>query len=321
MIYLLCAILMAVGLFIGLKRPGRQIERIKRKTQIGLDTQDSSVIEQFKNYSDALPRISQMLGNRFTNLKMMGVGGMGMVLTGIDKTNHKVAIKTILPDLMNDPQTVKLFFTECEAIKKMNHPNIVKIIEVGQNNNFYYYVMEHLEGETLKKRLAKDPKLTLKEVISIGCHVSRALQHCHDNHVVHRDIKPSNVFLTDKHGAKIIDFGIVKELTGDSSILQGTTRIGSPDYAPPEQLQGEPISGKSDVYALGTVIYEMVAGKLPYKQTDLMTKMFDPPTPLKEVNPEFPEELSAMIDRCISIDPSLRPKIHEVWAVLRKFLR
>jgi eukaryotic-like serine/threonine-protein kinase len=270
------------------------------------------------NLNDLIKKIISVLGNEYSSFIPLDRGGMGFLVVAVEKeTKRKVVIKTILPDLNQNQRALKLFFDESAAIKKMNHPNIVKILDVGQKPDLYYYIMEYLEGETLQKKIDREKKIPVAETVKIGTQIARALQHCHDNYIVHRDIKPSNIFLCTNGSAKIIDFGIVKVISGDTAFSAGTTKIGSPDFASPEQLQGKPISGKCDVYSLGTCLYYMLSGKMPYKTADMLAKILEQPKNLKEFCPDLSAELVKIIHGAIELDPAQRITSMELWKRLR----
>ncbi|MBN2143200.1 MAG: serine/threonine protein kinase [Candidatus Aureabacteria bacterium] len=268
-----------------------------------------------ETYSNFRETMFSTISVKFNNIQVIASGGMGIIVSGMEKkTGRKVAIKTISPRLHQDPKAIKFFFQECQAIQKMNHPNIVRIYE-SANEGFLYYVMEFLEGEVLENMLVRTGILPTRQILKVGTQVARALQHCHSNGIVHRDIKPSNIFITTKDVAKIIDFGVVKMLNSD--IKEGRGAIGSPHYASPEQLQGGAVTGKSDIYALGICLYKMASAQFPYPTPDLETKIFQPPKNLTDFNPNLPAELIQIIADCMKLDPSERSDASSLWARLR----
>ncbi|EKD27635.1 MAG: hypothetical protein ACD_79C00650G0012 [uncultured bacterium] len=321
---IITVILLVISIFMIISLRKKKVDTDATKVKIGITTKTpfdstSSEIIALDSVlkSNLQEKLNEVLESQYADITPISAGGMGVIYSAFDKTNkRKVAIKTVLPELKSDPRAVKLFFDECNAIKKMNHPNVVRILDVSNNEELYYYVMEALEGENLKKMVRNKGKLSYDLVIKIGTQVSRALQHCHDNRVIHRDIKPSNIFFTDKGVAKIIDFGIVKLLTNDTAVNLGTTKIGSPEFASPEQLQGQPISGKSDVYSLGICLYYVASGKMPFT-SGIVSQMFDKPRDIKEFCPDMPQDLEKVIYDCIQLNPAERPRAHEIWARLR----
>jgi len=297
------------------------INKGKKKKKIKpLPGSTQSEILKLKELSyTTLPEdLDSALSDQYKNIETISAGGMGVIASAIDRKNErKVAIKTVLPELGSNQKAIALFYSECEAIKKMNHPNIVRVYAVGDNNGLYYYIMEYLEGINLDKKIMKEKKVSITETIRIGTQIARALQHCHSNQIIHRDIKPSNIFITTKDTAKIIDFGIVKLFSGDTALKMNSTKIGTPEYAPPEQLQGQPISGKSDVYALGVCMYQMLSGKMPFKNAGVMSRMFDKPRDIKEFRKDIPENLIEVINTCLELDPTLRYTANELWTKLK----
>ncbi len=268
-----------------------------------------------QTYIDFKELMFSTLSLKYENIKVIASGGMGIIVTAIDKKDKKkVAIKTISPKLHKHPKAIKFFFQECQAIQKMNHPNIVRIYD-SADEGFLYYVMEFLEGETLEEKINREGVLPVSQIVRIGTQVARALQHCHSNGIVHRDIKPSNIFITKNDICKIIDFGVVKMLDAET---HETGAIGSPHYAAPEQLQAGKISGKSDVYSLGVCLYKMASGQYPYSVNDLVTKVFEKPKNLKDICPSVSDELIEIINECIAIDPSQRCEATKLWAKLKK---
>jgi tRNA A-37 threonylcarbamoyl transferase component Bud32 len=266
-------------------------------------------------YSNFREQMFQTLSSKYDDIQVIAAGGMGIIVSALDKyTGQKVAIKTIAPKLHKNPKAIKFFFQECEAIQKMNHPNILRIYE-SSDEGFLYYVMEFLEGETLEELMTREGILPVKRIVRIGTQVARALQHCHSNGIVHRDIKPSNIFITKNNNVcKIIDFGVVKML---DSQTHETGAIGSPNYAAPEQLQVGTISGKSDIYALGVCLFKMSSGQYPYDASDLSTKIVEKPKDLKQMNPSIPAELVEIINGCIAMDPKERLDANRLWTRLR----
>ncbi len=306
-IYIAGPVFLLILIVIVLRRP-------KKSARPTLTIAHSDVVPVMQ-YSEQCKKLAESLAGKYKDVQLMAAGGMGIIALATQvETEKKVAIKTILPNLQQDKQALTLFMKECDAIKKLNHPNIIKILEVGESG-FLYYVMEYLEGENLKQRM-KRGSIPLPEVLGIGAEMAKAIGHCHDNRIIHRDVKPSNIFLCSSGAIKLIDFGIVK-MIGDTALSLGTTRIGSPDFASPEQLQGGKISGKSDVYSLGVCLFYVLTGKLPYKVSDYLTKMFDSPLSLKELRPNLPSPLIAILNQAIDADPAKRCTSMDLWKALR----
>lgn len=267
-------------------------------------------------YLDLLRKMISSLSHQYKDIEIIEEGGMGVIASAFDKERgRKVAIKTILPQLKDDTSIVNLFLQECQVIQAMNHPNVVRLFEVGKSDFLYYYVMDFLEGETLQELIDKEEKLSLDLAMNFGAQIARALQHIHSNGLVHRDIKPSNVFITPKNVAKVIDFGIARLLNAEQDYTYGS--VGSPIYASPEQIRGEDVTGKSDIYSLAVCLFYMFTGEYPFNSTDLLEKMFEPPKDVRTLNPEVPENLAHSINLCLNQDPKKRLPAHELWARLR----
>lgn len=269
-----------------------------------------------KKYSDLQDKLENILSKNYKNIEVIAEGGMGVIAKAYDKERQRfVAIKTILPDLQQDVHVIELFLQECQVIQSLNHPNMVRIFEVGQNENIYYCIMDFLEGETLDDLIERKKILPVEQVLEVGTHVARALQHIHLNGLIHRDIKPSNIFITKDKIVKIVDFGVAKLLKTQGN--QHYSHVGSPLYASPEQIQGEEVAGKSDVYSFGLCLFYMLSGQHPFSTTDILAKMFEIPKNLKSLNKEVPEALANLIHYCLNVDPKARLSAHELWVRLR----
>ncbi len=293
----------------------------KKKSSFGLGEGPVTTLELKKDdklrrtYSNFKEVLFETLSVKYDQIDVIASGGMGIIVSAYDKVNgRKVAIKTISPKLHQDPKAIKFFFQECQSIQKMNHPNIIRIYE-SANEGFLYYTMEFLQGETLEKAMHRSGILPLEQIVRVGTQIARALQHCHTNGIVHRDIKPSNIFITEKNVCKILDFGVVKLLNSE---IKETGAIGSPNYPSPEQLQGGRITGKSDIYALGVCLFKMASTQFPYSVSDLVSKIFEAPKNLKQLNPNLSDELVEIIYDCIKLDPNDRCDATVLWSRLRR---
>jgi len=311
-IILLSFILISLGILIGhfanlFRKP------VYKPKQKGFSESGSKLKDK---YLDLLKKMIESLPHHYKDIEIIEEGGMGVIASAFDKERErKVAIKTILPELQGDAAVVQLFLQECQVIQAMNHPNVVRIFEVGKTEYLYYYVMDFLEGETLQDMMHKEKKLDIDQVVAIGAQVARALQHIHSNGLIHRDIKPSNIFITKTGVAKIIDFGIAKLLSAKTDYTYGS--VGSPVYASPEQIRGEEVTGKSDIYSLGVCLFYMFSGEHPFNSSDLIAKMFEEPKSLLDLSPEVPASLAHSINQCLNLDSTKRIPAHEIWARLR----
>src|SRR6202034_3296753 len=262
----------------------------------------------------------------------LGAGGMGEVYRAKDtRLDRTVAIKVLASHLTSSPELKQRMEREARAISSLNHPNICHLYDVGAQDGTEYLVMELLEGETLSQRLAKGP-LPISEVLRIGIGVAEALEAAHRQAIVHRDLKPGNVMLT-KSGAKLMDFGLakstaaglggavtsapllsaVKTMSGASPMSPLTTAgaiIGTIQYMSPEQIEGKEADGRSDLFALGAVLYEMVTGGRPFggkSQISVASAILEKdPEPISTMQPLTPAALEYIIHSCLAKNPEDR---------------
>jgi predicted transcriptional regulator YheO len=252
----------------------------------------------------------------------IGAGGMGEVFRARDtRLDRTVAIKVLPPELNADPERRARFEREARAISRLTHPNICTLHDIGRDGEMMFLVMEHLDGETLARRLEKGP-LPLEEVLRVGTEIAAALDAAHRQGVVHRDLKPANLMLT-RSGAKLLDFGLAKQrraeplVTGTTSTptndvratAQGTL-LGTVPYMAPEQLEGKDADARSDIWALGCVIYEMASGRRTFagtSQASLIGAIMNAePAPLSAVQPLAPVALDRLVRTCLAKDPDER---------------
>ena len=206
----------------------------------------------------------QILGNRYELLEKIGGGGMALVYKARCRLlNRYVAIKILRSEFMGDEEFVKRFLIEAQSAASLSHPNIVPIYDVGHEENIHYIVMEYINGITLKEYIMKNGALQWRDAVDISIQICSAIEHAHRNHIIHRDIKPHNILLTNEGVAKVTDFGIAHAVSSSTITMVGST-IGSVHYFSPEQARGGYVDGKSDLYSLGIVLYEMVTGRLPF---------------------------------------------------------
>lgn len=206
----------------------------------------------------------KILGNRYVLLEKVGEGGMALVYKArCQLLNRYVAVKILRPEFIADEEFIKKFKRESMASASLSHPNIVGIYDVGEEDDIYYIVMEYVHGKTLKEYIREKGKLDPMEAISIAKQISYALEHAHKNGVVHRDIKPQNIMITDDKIIKVTDFGIAR--ASSTVTMTNTGKVmGSVHYFSPEQARGGFSDHRTDIYSLGVVMYEMIAGRLPY---------------------------------------------------------
>jgi len=258
----------------------------------------------------------------------LGRGAMGIVYKGVDPTIHRtVAIKTLRLSEFEEGELAEIkrrFFREAESAGLLNHPNIVSIYDAGDEHDLAYIAMEYIEGEDLVKFTRRENQLPLREVLQIIAQVADALDYAHGKEVVHRDIKPANIMRLMETGVvKVTDFGIAR-ITSSSKTKTGVV-LGTPSYMSPEQVSGRKIDGRSDIFSLGVVLFEMLTARKPFVSEDITSLMFqiskEPHPSVKEINPKIPPVLEKIIDRALSKDVEQRyQKAGLMAAHLRKLV-
>ena len=209
-------------------------------------------------------KIGQIVKERYEILEILGEGGMAFVYKARDMQLERfVAIKTLKPNYVNQETFVDRFKREAKTAANLNHPNIVQIFDWGIEDE-PYFVMEHIEGNTLTSIISKNRTISLSDILFIGAQVSSGLHAAHQKGLVHRDIKPGNIMITPDGKVKVTDFGIVSLQNEESDITKTGSILGTASYISPEQAQGKPVSIESDLYSLGTVLYELITGKAPF---------------------------------------------------------
>ena len=209
-------------------------------------------------------KIGQVVKDRYKILEVLGEGGMAFVYKAKDTQLERfVAIKTLKPNYVNQEAFVERFKREAKTAANLNHPNIVQIFDWGIEEE-PFFVMEYIEGSTLTSIISKNKTISLSDILFIGAQVSNGLHAAHQKGLVHRDIKPGNIMITPDGKVKVTDFGIVSLQNEESDITKTGSILGTASYISPEQAQGKPVSIESDLYSLGTVIYELIAGKPPF---------------------------------------------------------
>ena len=236
---------------------------------------------------------------------------MGTVYKAVDPLIERtVAIKTINLNLSKYERAEfeERFYREAKSAGRLSHSNIVTIYDVGETDDIAYIAMEYLEGESLREVLDSGVVLPLDRISKIAARIASALHYAHENHVVHRDIKPANIMITSNRDVKIMDFGIAQIPTGSRTQL-GTV-LGSPKYMAPEQVAGQPTDGKTDIFALGVVLYEMLTGTTPFNGDNLSAIMYkilhEEPAPPSTLNPRVPAVFDQIVSRALAKRPEDR---------------
>jgi len=249
---------------------------------------------------------------RYEIIKELGSGAMGKVFLGKDpRINRDVAIKTLRYEEIDAEQLAEVksrFFREAEAAGKLSHSNIVTIYDVGEDYEIAYMAMELLDGNDLTMYCHKENLLPLPEVIRVATSVAAALDYAHISGVVHRDIKPANIMMLHNREIKVTDFGIARVMATSST--QTGMVLGTPSYMSPEQIAGQKVDGRSDLYSLGVVLYELLSGSKPFAADNFATLMYSitsgTQVPLKEIIPDIPEKVAAIVEKLLAKDPAGR---------------
>jgi serine/threonine-protein kinase len=261
--------------------------------------------------------VGQVVADRYHVIKKLGEGGMGQVyLAEHVKMGRRSAIKVMNPSMVHDPDAVARFNREASNASRITHPNVCAIYDFGETpDGLIYLAMEFIEGEPLTDLLERDGALPVPRAVGIFTQVADALQAAHDLGIVHRDLKPDNIMLAQKKGGdqvKVVDFGIAKAVGGDESGQKVTKTglvVGTPEFMSPEQLSGDKLDGRSDLYSLALVFYQMLAGKLPFDATTVQETMIkrltDEPTKLAVSRPDlsFPAGLQPVLDTALTRNP------------------
>jgi serine/threonine-protein kinase len=246
------------------------------------------------------------LGGRYRLESRIGSGGMSTVYRAHDETLERwVAVKLMNREIATESDQLERFRREAKAVAKLSHPNIVHVIDAGEDDGRPYIVFEYIEGETLKDRIRRLGRLPIPDAVAYCVEIARALGAAHSSHVVHRDVKPQNVLLDHEGTAKVTDFGIARTLEEDGLTDDGRV-LGTTDYVSPEQALGQPVTGQSDLYSLGIALYEMLTGELPFSgETQVAVAMKHVREPLPDVRrlrPEVSATLATVVETATAKD-------------------
>ncbi|HRI07029.1 MAG TPA: serine/threonine-protein kinase, partial [Nannocystaceae bacterium] len=265
------------------------------------------------------PLIGTVFAGRYKIERRLGRGGMGVVYRAFQSdANRKVVLKVLAPDWIGDPEALARFEREARGLSALQHPNIVAIHDYGSFDGRAYIVMEYVAGETLERYVRRKGKLTLAEFVPIAAQVLKGLGEAHSRGIIHRDIKPANIMLCERQGranyVKILDFGLAKLVSGSSDITKQNV-MGTPTCLSPEQIKGEKLDQRVDVYAVGILFYFMLAGRAPFGgESDasiLYKHVHEKPEPLVNHLPEshqVPDGVLDLIGRCLEKTPGRRPR-------------
>ena len=246
-----------------------------------------------------------VLGDRYRIEELIGFGGMGAVYRATDlELDRVMALKVIRPHLADDPNVLQRFKQEIILAREVTHRNVVRIFDIGQADDTRYISMEFIEGKDLQGLLKERGALPAEEVAEIIEQVCLALDAAHQQGVVHRDLKPANIMLEPDGRVVVMDFGIARSLEV-SGMTQTGSMLGTPDYMSPEQVKGEQVDSRSDLFALGIILYQLLTGELPYKGETPMAAMYTRTqkraTPIRDLDPSLPGFLGDVVGRCLEI--------------------
>ena len=254
-----------------------------------------------------------IINERYELVKRIGRGGMADVFVGNDRLlDRQVAIKMLFPEFAVDPNFVERFRREAQAAANLNHPNIVNVFDWGKHASTYFIAMEYVDGRTLADILRSNGHLTSKQAAEIASEVAAALGFAHAAGLVHRDIKPANILIGTNGSVKVADFGIARALNAptESNLTQAGAVMGTATYFSPEQAQGAQPDPRSDLYSLGVVMYEMIAGRPPFTGDNPVSiayqQVHDYPTPLNQLVADVPRPFEAIVAKLLSKDPAVR---------------
>jgi serine/threonine protein kinase len=259
-----------------------------------------------------LPSLQAALGSRYRLSGELGHGGMATVYLAEDSdTGHPVALKVLRRELTAILGATR-FQREIEILTRLRHPRIVPVLDSGDAGDRLYYVMPYISGQSLRDKLAREGPLPLTEVMTLASDIATAVDYAHENGVLHRDIKPENVLL-EAGRALMCDFGVARaiEVAGSESFSSAGLVVGTPAYMSPEQATGGEVDPRSDVYAFGCVLYEVLAGEPPFTgptaQAIIARQLGGSPFPLATVRPDLPPGVQSAVFRALAMEPGDRP--------------
>lgn len=268
--------------------------------------------------------VGTMIAGRYEVIEKIGTGGMADVYRAKDhRLNRFVAVKILKNEYSEDMKFVAKFRQEAQAIACLSHPNIVGVYDVGEEDEMHFFVMEFVDGITLKKYIERNGKLSVREAVGISLQIANGLEAAHANHIIHRDIKPQNILISKDGTAKVSDFGIAKAASSNTITANA---MGSVHYISPEQARGGFSDEKSDIYSLGVTIYEMLSGTLPFTGESAvaiaLAHIQEDATPLDAIDATIPHGLSNIVAKCMQKKTELRyPTVADLIADMKMFLQ
>jgi eukaryotic-like serine/threonine-protein kinase len=266
--------------------------------------------------------IGELIGGRYEVEDLVGTGGMSSVYRARDTVLERhVALKILHQHFTSDPEYVERFRREARAIARLNHPNIVTVIDRGELDSHQFIVFEHVAGENLKDFVRRRGPLAVHDALALTSQIARGLAFAHEHGVVHRDVKPQNVLLDEGGTAKVTDFGIARSIEPAEGLTETGTLLGTSEYISPEQAAGRKVDARSDQYSLGVVLYELLTGETPYSGDNFMAvamkHMRDPVPSVRDRRPDVPASVEAIVTRAMAKRPEDRfPSTEEMLAAL-----
>jgi eukaryotic-like serine/threonine-protein kinase len=264
--------------------------------------------------------VGETVAERYELEELVGHGGMSSVYRAHDSLLERyVALKVLHEQYSKDDDFVERFKREARSVAQLQHPNIVTVIDRGEQDGRQYIVFEYIEGENLKEFVVRKGRLQVREALEIAIEVARALGFAHEHGLVHRDVKPQNVLLNGDGRAKVTDFGIARSLDVEQGVTQTGTVLGTSNYIAPEQASGKRVDQHSDVYSLGVVLYEMLTGDVPFPGESFVAVALkhvnEPPPSVLDGRGDIPLRVAEAVDRALEKDPERRFPTMEAFAV------
>ncbi len=257
------------------------------------------------------------IGSRYRVIRRLGEGGMGAVYLVRDNAlDRDIALKLIRPSLASNTQLLERFKREIQLSSEITHPNVLRVYDLGESDSIRFLTMQFVRGEDLSGIIVRERKMPLERLVRIFRQICLGLAAAHDAGVLHRDLKPQNIMVGEDDHVYVMDFGIAKAID-QTGMTQTGAMMGTPSYMSPEQVKGQTLDIRSDIYSLGVILYEMVTGRRPFdggSVYEVMVRRINaPPPPARDINPDLPDYLRRILDRCLEVDRDLRyPNLHEL---------